>query len=172
MPLGLEEDTEIVLCRYKNDGSIYRQVANECNKNHSDRNPAAHNLVQELLKKFKETGPVACKPCLDCLSTIKWSVKLLQQEHVMVLRIQSYNFRISHTKELQILKKGQGSAGKIQDLYLPTDFYKYYFAFSSALLITSHYKHRAAILWSVNAPTEVTSLQSTTKCNFFDRLVC
>lgn len=63
MPLGLEENTEIiVLCRYKNDGRIYRQVANECNKNHPDRNPVAHNLVQELLKKFKETGPVACKP--------------------------------------------------------------------------------------------------------------
>jgi len=130
MPLGLEENIEIiVLCRYKNDDSIYRHVANECNKNHPDRNPVAHNFVQELLKKFKETGPVACKPCLDCLSTIKLFVKLLKQRYVMVLRIQSYKIRISHTKELQILKKGQGSAGKIQDLYLPTDFHKNYFVF-------------------------------------------
>jgi len=86
--------------------------------------------------------------------------------------MQSYKVRISHTKELQILKKGQGSAGKIQDLYLPTDFHKNYFQFSSALLIISHQKQRAAIPWSINAPTEVTGLQSTTKCNFFDRLVC
>jgi adenine C2-methylase RlmN of 23S rRNA A2503 and tRNA A37 len=101
MLLGLEENTEIiVLCRYKNDGSIYRQVANECNKNHPDRNPVAHNLVQELLKNFKKTGPVACKPCLACLGTIKWFVKLLKQKYVMVLRIQSYKIRISHTKEL------------------------------------------------------------------------
>lgn len=113
--LHLEENTEIiVLCRYKTDGSIYRQVANECNKNHPDRNPAAHNLVQGLLKKFKETGPVACKPCLGGLSTIKCFVKLLQQKHATVLKFSLNKIRISHTKELEILKKAKDLQAKFK----------------------------------------------------------
>jgi hypothetical protein len=118
-----------------------------------DRNPVTHNLVQKLLKKFKETGSLTYKPCLDCPSTIKWFVKLLHQKCVMVLRIQPYMLRISYTKEQHILKKGQGSAGNIHLVYLLTDLHKDYFVVSSALRIISHQKQRAAILQSINALT-------------------
>jgi transposase len=59
--LPLDERVEIVLlsCR---QGWTQRQVGDEFNARHPERNPITHSAVRKLVKKFKETGSVVDKP--------------------------------------------------------------------------------------------------------------
>jgi transposase len=43
-------------------GWTQRQVADEFNGRHPERNPITHNPVGKLVKKFKETGSAVDKP--------------------------------------------------------------------------------------------------------------
>jgi hypothetical protein len=52
--LILDERVEIVLLSSR-QGWAQRQVANEFNARHPERNPTTHSAVGKLVKKFKET---------------------------------------------------------------------------------------------------------------------
>jgi hypothetical protein len=61
MALTLHEIVEIVLlsCR---QGWTQRQVADEFNARHPERDQITHSAVGKLVKTFKETGSVVDKP--------------------------------------------------------------------------------------------------------------
>jgi hypothetical protein len=59
--LTLLERVEIVLLSGR-QGWAQRQVADEFNARHPERNPTTHSAVGKLMKKFKETGSVIDKP--------------------------------------------------------------------------------------------------------------
>jgi transposase len=61
MALTLDERVEIVLLSGR-QGWTQRQVADEFNDRHPQRNPITHSAVGKLVKKFKETGSVVDKP--------------------------------------------------------------------------------------------------------------
>jgi transposase len=60
MALTLDERVEIVLLSGR-QGWTQRQVADEFNARHPERNPITHSAVGKLMKKFKETGSVVDK---------------------------------------------------------------------------------------------------------------
>jgi hypothetical protein len=55
MALTLDEMVEIVLLSGR-QGWAQRQVADELNARHPERNPITHSAVGKLVKTFKETG--------------------------------------------------------------------------------------------------------------------
>jgi hypothetical protein len=59
--LTLDERVEMVLLSDR-QGWTQRQVANEFNDRHPERNTITHSAVEKLLKTFKETGSVVDKP--------------------------------------------------------------------------------------------------------------
>jgi transposase len=61
MALTLDERVEIVLLSGR-QGWTQRQVADEFNARHPERNTRTHSAVGKLVKKFKETGSVVDKP--------------------------------------------------------------------------------------------------------------
>jgi hypothetical protein len=61
MALTLDERVEIMLLSGR-QGWTQRQVADEFNARHPERNPITHSTVRKLVKKFKETGSVINKP--------------------------------------------------------------------------------------------------------------
>jgi hypothetical protein len=60
MALTLDERVEKVLLSGR-QGWPQRQVADEFNARHPERNSVAHSAVGKLMKKFKETGSVVEK---------------------------------------------------------------------------------------------------------------
>jgi hypothetical protein len=60
MALTLDKGVEIVLLSGR-QGWTQRQVADEFNVIHPERNPITHSAVGNLVKKFKETGSVVDK---------------------------------------------------------------------------------------------------------------
>jgi transposase len=67
MALTLDERVEIVLLSGR-QGWTQRQVQDEFNDRHPERNPVTHSAVWKLVKKFKETGSVVDKPRVGCPS--------------------------------------------------------------------------------------------------------
>jgi transposase len=61
MALTLNEREEIVFLSC-HQGWTQRQVADEFNARHPERNPKTHSARGKLVKKFKETGSVVDKP--------------------------------------------------------------------------------------------------------------
>jgi hypothetical protein len=61
MALTLYERVEIVLLSGR-QGWTQRQLADEFNARHPERNPITHSAVGKLVKKFKETESVVDKP--------------------------------------------------------------------------------------------------------------
>jgi hypothetical protein len=61
MALTLDERVEIVLLSGR-EGWTQRQVADEFNARHPERNPITQSAVEKLVKKFKETGSCVDKP--------------------------------------------------------------------------------------------------------------
>jgi hypothetical protein len=59
--LTLDERVEIVFLDGR-QGWAQRQVADEFNARHHERNPITHSAVRKYVKKFKETGSVVDKP--------------------------------------------------------------------------------------------------------------
>jgi hypothetical protein len=59
--INTDERVEIVLLSGR-QGWTQRQVADEFNGRHPERNPITHSAVRKLVKKFKETGSVINKP--------------------------------------------------------------------------------------------------------------
>jgi hypothetical protein len=60
MALTMDEGVELVLLSDR-QGWAQRQVANEFNARHPERNPITQSAVGKLVKKFKETGSVVDK---------------------------------------------------------------------------------------------------------------
>jgi transcriptional regulator len=66
MALTLDERVEIVLLIGR-QGWTQRQVADEFNARHPERNPITHKAVGKLVKKFKETSMVKrLRKCVEC----------------------------------------------------------------------------------------------------------
>jgi hypothetical protein len=61
MALTLDERVEIVLLSGRHRWA-QRQVADEFNARHPERNPITHSAVGKLVKKCKETGSVVDRP--------------------------------------------------------------------------------------------------------------
>jgi hypothetical protein len=66
MALTLDERVEIVLLSGR-QGWTQRQVADEFNVRHPERNPITHGAVWKLVKKFKGTNMVKrLRKCIEC----------------------------------------------------------------------------------------------------------
>jgi hypothetical protein len=66
MALTLDERVEIMLLSFR-QGWAQRQVADEFNARHRERNPITHTAVWKLVNKFKGTNTVKVLiKCIEC----------------------------------------------------------------------------------------------------------